>query len=152
MIPCMVCKLAPNLSHLIRGLVNCVPGRGCFRAVSFQNGDKFVAFPSPQSLNGSNDSRPPTAPLIHAAEGTVPLVTGSAADFSADAAATADDADAPPTDAAEGTVPPVAGAAVNAAVSLQKRAPWSPPHRRSRENSTAGRRLCFRYRRRCRAR
>ena len=35
------------------------------------------------------------------AEGTVPLVAGSAADVSADAAATADDAGAPPTDAAE---------------------------------------------------
>ena len=39
MIPYIVDKLAPNSSHLTRGLVNYVPGRGCFRAVSSQNGD-----------------------------------------------------------------------------------------------------------------
>ena len=49
----------------------------------------------------ADDSRMSTAPLIDAAEGTVLLVTGSAADFSADAAATGDDAGASPTDAAE---------------------------------------------------
>ena len=39
---------------MTRGLVKYVPGRGYFRAVSSQNGDKFVTFPpSPQSLNGS---------------------------------------------------------------------------------------------------
>ena len=41
------------------------------------------------------------APLIDAAEGTVLLVTDSAADISADVAATADDAGGPPADAAE---------------------------------------------------
>ena len=62
----------------------------------------------------ADDSRAPTALLTDAAEGTLPLVAGSAG--SADAAATAEDAGAPPTDAAKGTVPPVAGAAVNAAI------------------------------------
>ena len=42
MIPYMVGKLAPNSSHLTRGLVKYVPGRGYFRAVPSQNGDKFV--------------------------------------------------------------------------------------------------------------
>ena len=45
MIPYMVGKLAPNSSHLTRGLVKYVPGRGYFRAVSSQNGDKFVTSP-----------------------------------------------------------------------------------------------------------
>ena len=55
MIPYMVGKLAPNSSHLTRGLVKYVPGRSYFRAVSFQNGDKCVTSPPPpQSLNGSN--------------------------------------------------------------------------------------------------
>ena len=49
----------------------------------------------------ANDSRASTALLIDAAEGTVPLIAGFAADVSADAAATTDDAGAPPTDAAE---------------------------------------------------
>ena len=53
MIPYMVGKLAPNSSHLTRGLVKYVPGRGYFRAISSQNGDKFVTSPPPQSLNGS---------------------------------------------------------------------------------------------------
>ena len=54
MIPYMVGKLAPNSSHLARGLVNYVPGRSCFRAVPSQNGDKFVTSPPPpQSLSGS---------------------------------------------------------------------------------------------------
>ena len=34
MIPYMVGKLAPNSSHLTRGLVKYVPGRGYFCAVS----------------------------------------------------------------------------------------------------------------------
>ena len=63
-----------------------------------------------------DDSRPPTALLMDEAEGTVPLVAGSAANISSDAAATADDAGAPSTDVAEGTVPLVAGAVVNATV------------------------------------
>ena len=63
----------------------------------------------------ADDSRLPTSPLTDVAEGTVPLIAGSAAD-STDAAAIADDAGVPPTDAAEGTVPPVTEAAVNATV------------------------------------
>ena len=63
----------------------------------------------------ADDSRLPTSPLTDVAERTVPLIAGFAADAT-DAAATADDAGAPPTDAAEGTVPPVAEAAVNATV------------------------------------
>ena len=43
----MVGKLAPSSSHLTRGLVKHVPGRGYFRAVSYQNGDKFVTPPPP---------------------------------------------------------------------------------------------------------
>ena len=45
MIPYMVGKLAPNLSHLTRRLVKHVPGGGYYRAVSDQNGDKFVTNP-----------------------------------------------------------------------------------------------------------
>ena len=45
MIPYMVGKLAPNSSHLTRGLVKYVPGRGYFRAVPFQNWDKYVTSP-----------------------------------------------------------------------------------------------------------
>ena len=47
MIPYMVGKLAPNSSHLNKGLVSYVPGRGYFRAVPSQNGDKYVTSPSP---------------------------------------------------------------------------------------------------------
>ena len=43
----MVGKLAPNSLHLARGLVKYVPGRDYFRAVSYQNGDKFVTTPPP---------------------------------------------------------------------------------------------------------
>ena len=42
MISYMIGKLAPNSSHLTRGLVKSVPGRGCFRAVPSQHGDKYV--------------------------------------------------------------------------------------------------------------
>ena len=45
MIPYMIGKLAPNSSHLTRGLVKYVPGRGYFRAVPCQNGDKLVTSP-----------------------------------------------------------------------------------------------------------
>ena len=45
MIPYMVGKLAPNSSHLTRGLVKYIPGRGYFHAVPFQNGDKYVTSP-----------------------------------------------------------------------------------------------------------
>ena len=41
MIPYMVGKLAPNSSYLTRGLVKFVPGRSYFRAVPYQNGDKW---------------------------------------------------------------------------------------------------------------
>ena len=44
-------KLAPNSSHLTRGLVKSVTGRGYFRAVPYQNGDKYVTSPPPQPLN-----------------------------------------------------------------------------------------------------
>ena len=50
MIPYMVGKLAPISSHLTRGLVKYVPGRGYFRAVSSQNGDKFVITPPPPPI------------------------------------------------------------------------------------------------------
>ena len=50
MIPYMVGKLAPNSSHLTRGLVKSVSGRGYFRAVPSQNGDKYVTSPPPPNL------------------------------------------------------------------------------------------------------
>ena len=53
MIPYLVSKLAPNLSHLTKGLVKYVPGRSYFRAVPSKNGDKYVTSPPPQSLNWS---------------------------------------------------------------------------------------------------
>ena len=42
MIPYMLDKLVPNSSHLTRGFVKYVPGRGYFRAVPSQNWDKHV--------------------------------------------------------------------------------------------------------------
>ena len=45
MIPYMIGKIAPNSSHLTRGLVKCVPSRDYFRAVPSENGDKFVTSP-----------------------------------------------------------------------------------------------------------
>ena len=53
MIYYMVGKLVPNSTHFTRGLVKYVPGRGYFRTVPSQNGDKFVTSPHPQSLNDS---------------------------------------------------------------------------------------------------
>ena len=54
MIPYVVGKLAPNSSHFTRGSVKYVSGRGYFRTVSSQKGDKIVTAPAPpQSLNGS---------------------------------------------------------------------------------------------------
>ena len=54
MIPYTVGKLAPKSSHLTRELVKYVLGRGYFRAVPTQNGEKIVTSPPPpQSLNGS---------------------------------------------------------------------------------------------------
>ena len=47
-------QACPEFSSSTRGLVKHVPGRSYFRAVSSQNGDKFVTSPTPpQSLNGS---------------------------------------------------------------------------------------------------
>ena len=45
--PCMLGKLAPNSSHLTRGLFKHVPGRSYFRAISSQNEDKYVTSPPP---------------------------------------------------------------------------------------------------------
>ena len=45
--PHMVGKLAPNSTYFTRGLVKYIPGRGCFRAVPSQNGDKIVTSPPP---------------------------------------------------------------------------------------------------------
>ena len=42
MIPYMVGKFAPNSTHSTRGLVKYVLGRGYFRAVPSQNGNKFA--------------------------------------------------------------------------------------------------------------
>ena len=47
MIPYMVGKLAPNPTYYTRGVVKYVPGRGYFRAVPSQNGDKYVTTPPP---------------------------------------------------------------------------------------------------------
>ena len=78
MILYMVGKLAPNSSHLTRGLVKHVPGRGYFRAVPFHNGDKYVTSPPPPivglvtlsvkylNLCPHNHGKPP-----HAYEGNV---------------------------------------------------------------------------------
>ena len=50
MIPYRAGKLTPNLSHLTRGLVKYVPGRGYFCAVPSQNGDKYVTSPPPPPI------------------------------------------------------------------------------------------------------
>ena len=47
-------QACPEFIAFDQGLVKYVPGRGYFRAVSSQNGDKFVTSPPPQSLNGSD--------------------------------------------------------------------------------------------------
>ena len=47
MIHYMVGKHTPNSSHLSRRLVKYVSGRGCFRTVPSQNGDKIVTSPPP---------------------------------------------------------------------------------------------------------
>ena len=54
MIPYMVCKLAPNSSHLTRGLVKYVSGRDYFRTVPSQNGDKLVTSPPPPIVEGDD--------------------------------------------------------------------------------------------------
>ena len=83
-------------------------------------------------------------------------VDGAASAAASDDAASADDSRAPTaplSGVAEGTVPLVVGAAFDAAVSsAEAGALAAPPHRCSGENSTAGRRRCCRYCRRCRAR
>ena len=45
MIPYMVGKFTPNSTHFTKLLVKYVSGRGYFRAVPSQNGDKFVTSP-----------------------------------------------------------------------------------------------------------
>ena len=77
----MVGKLAPNSTHFTSGLVKDVPGRGYFRAIPSQHGDKFATPPPPQSLNDSmmrpyadgwatkrghfiNDEQKETSPLL----------------------------------------------------------------------------------------
>ena len=70
MIPYMVGKLAPSSSHLTRKLVKYVACRGCYYAVSSQNGDKFVTErgqicqgPHPASPGPPQQSQhPPTPP------------------------------------------------------------------------------------------
>ena len=52
----MVDKLAPNPTHSIRWLVKYFSGRGFFRAVPSQNGDKFVT------------SSPPPPPIVERVE------------------------------------------------------------------------------------
>ena len=46
-IPYMVGKLTPNSTYFTRGLVEYFPGRGYFRAVPSQNGDRVVTSPPP---------------------------------------------------------------------------------------------------------
>ena len=53
MISYMVGKLAPSSTHSTKGLVKYVPGRGYFRAVPSQNGDKYVTSPPPSRFRGS---------------------------------------------------------------------------------------------------
>ena len=43
----MIGKLAPNSTLFTRKLVKYVPGRGYFRAIPSQNGDKFATSPTP---------------------------------------------------------------------------------------------------------
>ena len=50
MIPYIVGKLAPNLTHFTRGMVKLVPGRGCFRAVPSTKGDKIVTSSPPPPI------------------------------------------------------------------------------------------------------
>ena len=50
MIPYMIGKLAPSPTHSTGGLVKYVPGRGYFRDVPSQNGDKIVTSPPPPSI------------------------------------------------------------------------------------------------------
>ena len=70
MTPYMVGKFAPNSSHFTRGLVKYVPGRGCFRAVPSQNGDKFVTSPPPPFVERLNY----LAAMVQAAKVEFPIV------------------------------------------------------------------------------
>ena len=63
MIPYMFSKLGPNPTHSTRGLVKYVPGRGYFRAVPSQNGDKFVTSPTPSIVERVLTSRSLEGPL-----------------------------------------------------------------------------------------
>ena len=47
MILYMVGKLALNSTQFTKGLVKYVHGRGCFRAIPSENGDKFATSPTP---------------------------------------------------------------------------------------------------------
>ena len=68
MILYMVGKLTPNSSYLTRRLVQSVSGRGYFRTVPSQNGDKIITSPPPpQSLNGSRGGRYGDFNLLRAA-------------------------------------------------------------------------------------
>ena len=72
MIPYMVGKLAPNSSHLTRGLVKYVPDRSYFRAVSSQNGVKFVITPPLPPVV----ERVSTPHLAQRRDGALSLTTG----------------------------------------------------------------------------
>ena len=77
MIPYMFGKLAPNLTYSTGGLVKYVPGRGYFRAVFSQNGDKIITSPPPpQSLNGSLDIMVAYAVVREQNEGLLSPVCG----------------------------------------------------------------------------
>ena len=54
----MVGKLAPNSPHFTRGLVTYIPGRGYFRAVPSQNGDKCATSPTPPIVKRPVPSHP----------------------------------------------------------------------------------------------
>ena len=69
MIHYMVGNLALNPTHSTRrGLVKYVPGKGYFRAVPSQNGDKFVTSPPPSIVErvtvGANAAHTATTTLI----------------------------------------------------------------------------------------
>ena len=50
MIPHIVGKLAPNSTHFTKGLIKSAPGRGYFRAIPSQNGEKIVTSPPPPPI------------------------------------------------------------------------------------------------------
>ena len=52
----MVGKLAPNSTHFTSGLVKDVPGRGYFRAIPSQHGDKFATPPPPPIIERLDDA------------------------------------------------------------------------------------------------